>query len=901
MSCPSFYKIFVSIVWALSAFTPVIFPTAATANVSEKTALVDQGTKENAKQQLQNADAVVFSDAESLFVGLYVNNRLQKEDTIYRQKNEFWIPFSLFLETTHLKESSRSGPIAHYQTTLGVINFNTGALKVLNSLPYISFTDLKNVFLTAPEFNQSLFAVMMNIPWNPGLPGKKIEDIADIKAPKSSISFIGIEAQSAYDFNKNIYKNLLLETSGRVIGGVWDITAQGNPGEGFTPTRYNWTTFNNNLALRLGTGNSGSYSLIGSTNLTGMQVGWNNHSILKQLDTEQSNASDVFLNLDSNQLRTIEGAGPPASIAELRFDGVVVARQRISLDGKFVFENVRMSTDLRKTEVYIYESSINEKPIKVIDYSQSISSRAQSKGELLIRGGVGKSGTLLSSLAGEIHTTTAFGNLLYGLNDRLTLEAATQDNPALGSADLLTGLIYTPGANWTTALYGARSNQNYGADARLEGHYKLWNTSYWGTLRKANFASTGQQKDINHLFRWSLNPFTGMGLQMIAHYEKQGGIVIHDYAMPAASLSPVSRVTLSATPDDNTSYRYDAGLRVGDHNTIHAIYQNKIATADIQRDFNEHLTVRVLNDYSISSRTNLSNLIIDWSPGHSKKDLIQTTMSRSGNAVGIGGSLTRQVNNGLRLAMQYSYNMNNATSLNMGNIVTGVITPEAQKSLAISLSWDLGWSNKGLFPINRNAVTLTRGAIAGSLDIANDTKLSSSDINNISILLNGRNMQQRQMDGSFFIGSLQPGVYRVTVDPEKLPIELVIDQKERKVEVKNGAVTGINIPVYAEFGIAGLVSDSTGNGIGNVMMIITGKDNKPVSQTLTNEFGYYRADALRNGSYQIMAQSLEGRPVPEAPKRAFIIKDNYLLDLNMTITVPPVPEPAPPVQAPETK
>ena len=889
LSPPALNKIHLSIVWALYAFILSIFPFSVKAEASEKIAPVNQGTNEGEKQQIQIAEGLVFSDAESLFVGFYVNNRLQKEETVYRQKKEFWIPFSLFLETTRLKETSRTGPIAHYQTTLGVIHFNTAALKVCNSLSYISFTDLKNIFFTAPDFNQSLFAVMLNIPWSPGLPGKKQEDVADIKAPKSSISFIGIETQSSYDFNGTFYKNLLLETSGRILGGVWDITAEGNPGDGFSPSRYNWTTFNENIALRLGTGNTGSYSLIGSSNLTGVQIGWNNHSILKQLDSEQNNSSDVFLNLDSNQLRSIEGSGPPASIAELRFDGLVITRQRISLDGKFVFENVRMTTDLRKTEVYIYERSINEKPIKVIDYSQSISSRSQSKGELLIRGGSGRSGTLFNKLNRENSSTTTFGNLLYGLTDRFTLEGYMQQNSNLGTADLLAGTIYTPGANWTAALYGARSNDRLGADVRLEGHYKLWNTSYWGTLREADFATEGQQKDLNHLFRLSVNPFTGMGLQLIGHHEKQGGIVTHNYALPAANLSPFSRVTLSATPDDNESYRYEAGFRIGDHNTLHAIYQTDIATVDIQRDISEHLTIRVLNDHNIPARTNLSNLIIDWSPGNSKKDLIQTTLSHSGNSFGIGGSLTRQVNNGFRLAMQYSYNMNNATSLNMGNIVSEVITPVAQKSLSLSLSWDLGWSNKGLFPINRNAVTLTRGAIAGSLEIANDTKLSTTDINNISILLNGRNMQQRQMDGSFFIGSLQPGVYNVTVDPEKLPIELVIDQKERKVEVKNGAVTGVNIPVYAEFGIAGLVTDAAGTGIANVMMIITGQDRKPVSQTFTNEFGYYRADALRNGSYHIMAQSLEGRPIPNAPKQPFIIKDNYLLDLNMSITVPPTP------------
>jgi hypothetical protein len=871
---------------ALFALVPF---TAAAGEVEKSTPAVSAVPAAIANPTAAQSDLRGFSGVESLLVGVYINNRLEKEDMIFRENKEYWIPFSLFLEKTGLKEDRKAGTMADYSTTLGVISFNTAALKEFDTVSCISFSDLKTTFLAAPEFNPSLYAVMLTIPWGAGSPVKISINSADIRAPERSISFIGIEAGSNYDFDSNVNKSLQLAGGGRLLSGVWNVTAETDQGSGFTPTRYNWTTFNNNLAFRLGTGYSGSYSLLGSSNLTMVQVGWNNRSIIRQLDTGQNDASDVFLNIDASQLRTIDGSGPPASIAELRFDGEVFSRQRIGLDGKFVFENVRMSTDLRKTEVYIYLRSINEKPVKVIDFSQSVSSRALPGGELLIRSGVGKTGNLLNEHERDNSSMAAFGNLLYGVTDRLTVEAAMQKNQFSTSADLLAGAIFSPGGSWTTALYGARSNERYAADMRLEGRYKNWNAAYWGTMRQADFGFDNQEKNLSHIFRWSVNPFREMGFQVIAHYEKRGDSLSRRYALPAISFYPSSRFSISATPDDFQNYRYEAGFRIGDHNALRTIYQNDIVSVDYQRNISDHLNLRALNDYSLLYKKNVTNLVLDWYPQNNTNDLIETALSCSGSALGISGSWTRYINTGLRFAMQYTYNMNNVASITMGNVDTSIKMPVTQKNIALSLSWDLGWSNKGFFPINRNAITLTRGAIAGSLDIGNDTKLSSSDINNISILLNGRQMQQRQIDGSFFIGSLKPGIYNVSVDPEKLPIELVVDQKDRKVEVKNGAVTALSIPVYAEYGVAGRVADAAGNGVADVLMVISGANGKPPLKTVTNEFGYYRIDTLRSGKYQLTAESVGERPITNAPKRDISIKDDYLFDVNLSITVPPVP------------
>ncbi|MEI8033742.1 MAG: carboxypeptidase-like regulatory domain-containing protein [Chlorobiaceae bacterium] len=825
-----------------------------------------------------------LSGTEPLLVGLYINNRLEKEETIYRKKNEYWIPFSLFLEKTGLKEDHRSGTIATYSTSLGVISFDTASLKEFDTIPCISFLDLARYFLASPEFNQPLFAVMLTTAWTPGLPRNIQKTRADVIAPETSLSFIGIETRASSDFSTILSKNLQLTGGGRMLGGVWDASAAGDPSAKFLPARYHWTSFNNNLAIRLGTGYSGSYSLMRTSTFTGVQVGWNNRSIIRQLDMEQNNGSEVFLNIDTNQLRRLEGSGPQAGIAELRFDGEVFARQRIGLDGQFLFDNVRMTSDLRKTEVYIYERSINEKPVKVIDFSQSISGRALPQGELLIKSGIGKNGVLLNPLSGDPETVTGFTSLLYGAHERVTVEAAIEQNPYSRQTDLLFGTIYSPGSNWMAAVYGANANNRLGGDARLEGHYRYWNMLYWGTFRPADFSADNQEKDFNHSFRWSVNPSRKLALQLIGHHEKVGDSLTHSYLLPAFAAYPSSRISLSATPDDTQSYRYEAGFRIGDHNTLRTIYQNRVASLDYLHDISEHLNVRAINDYAIASKLNLANLIIDWYPRERNQDIVETAISSADGAFGIAGSWNRSINTGFRLAMQYAWNMKNAGSLNMGSILSAAAGTAPGKNISLSLSWDLGWSNNGLFPINRNAVTLTRGAVAGTLDIGNDTKLSSADINNISILLNARQVRQQQVNGSFFIGSLPPGIYAVSVDPEKLPMQLVVDQQEKKVEVKNGAVTALTIPIHSEFGIAGQIKDPEGKGIACATVIIAGQDNNTLLKTTANQFGYYRADTLRKGRYQLTAGSSDGPASGPLAKESFTIKDDDIFNLDIILS-----------------
>lgn len=819
--------------------------------------------------------------AEQVLVEVFVNRRSSGTHLCFKQDGDYWIPFALFIEQSGLKAPESGQEKTAYQTSLGIITFTTTSIKIIEQTPCISLGELKKTFLIAGRFNPSSFAIELDLPWQPGsgsVSREKEQVKPDIKAPNSSLSFLRIQPEITCDFVLDPKKNLFLEAGGRIAGGVWDFTMEGDPEKLFFPTRYHWTTYNKNLALRLGTGSGDIYPLISNNDFTGIQYGWNNHNILNQLDFERYSDSDVFLTLDRTQQRSIEGGGPPASIAELRLDGVVVARQRIGLDGRFTFSNVRMTTDLRKTEVYLYERSLREKPLAVLDYTISIENRSLPAHELMIRGGGGFTGNPLDE-SGEKRKLIGFTHIQYGLSSRITLEAGIQNNPQTGSGELLAGSVISLGSNWAAALYGARSNERYGADARLEGHGKHWDISTNSSWKDKGFSTDDTEREQSHSLRFSTGIFEPVDIILYGNYARTGDGSIRKFLLPGAYWTISPWLMISALPDDDELYRYEANMRLGSQSDLSVVYEKKVVAADLRVDLSSSLISRILNSYAFETGDNLSSIYLDWYPGESHFDILRLGTSYSGKEAGFSASWSKFINAGMHFTLQYSYNMNNAHRLETDeNFVENVITPDAQHFASFTLTWDMGFSGKKTYPINRSAISHTRGGLAGSLDIANDTSLKSSDINNVDILLNGRKLGQRQIDGTFFVGNLKPGIYSVDIDTEKLPLELNIARKSIKAEVSNGAVTEVNFPVYAEYGVAGCLSDSRGNGIpGSQLEIVDGAGN-PIGQFTTDQFGYYRADGLRPGNYTVKTS---GSGLPQ--EKSFTITNDFIFEVNLTV------------------
>ncbi len=834
---------------------------------------------------------------EPVAAGLFINRRQVSDLVIYKEGNDYWLPYNLFIDETGLRETPLSGPRISFETSVGTLSFDKSELKVFESEPCISLSSLKKSFLINAVFDLHLFAASLDVPWVAAKERKSAKaalPVPDISAPSGSLSFLSIDAGIQRDFHGLATNTLQVQAGGRLFGGVWDINDEGDPTKQMDLKRYHWSLFSNHVALRLGTGTNLLSPEMVNNDFTGLQFGWNNRNIVDYLDTSGRSATDIFVSLNRNQNRSIEGRGPAAGIAELRFDGKIVARLRIRLDGRFVFENVRMGSDLRRTEVYIYERSTEEKPVAILDYTQSVMNSSLPGGELLVRGGVGRSGNpfinnnSLNSPAG-----TGFAQMQYGLSDRITLDAGAQYNPVTATGEFSTGTIFSLGRNWAASVYGTEANKHYGSDLRIEGHGKAWSLSYLSQRNDSNFGYVGALQQTQQWLRITERPIEQATLLLYGRKSQENGRETRRFLLPGAFVSPFRTLRLSAVPNEDGHFRYEANKTFSTTSEVRVIHETGIASVEWNKSLSSILKARFFNEYAFNTRNDLTGAYLDWYPRSSRFDVVEIGASHSGKEYGFSGKWIRYLNTGLKVALQYTWNMAMAQNLITTNEYSEYIMPPlARHFFACTISWDLGFSGRHPFPIDRSAITTTRGGLAGRLDIAGDTKVSSSDINDVGILLDGRRLDQRQVDGSFFVGNLRPGLYTVSVDTENLPIELTTEKRKLLVEVKNGAVTNVNIPVHAMYGIGGRVVDRRGNGVGKAEVEVVDMHNTIVALVLTNEFGDYRTDGLPTGTYLLRVVSVAGLKTRNAKPLEVSIRRSYMSDVNLTVGETPIPEEA---------
>jgi hypothetical protein len=827
---------------------------------------------------------------EPLPAGVVLNGRPLGDLVLYKADNDYWIPYSLFISETGLREVPGQGTTASFATSVGTLSFDKAELKTIENAPYISFASLKKAFLVRAVFDMKQYAALLDAPWGAArqLAGtsKSGPPVPDVSAPAGSLSFLSVDTGMQADFHGGTSTTLNLQAGGRVAGGVWDLDYDGDPSKEMALQRYHWTTYTNNFAMRLGTGTNLLSPESLNNDFTGVQFGWNNRKILDYLDTSGLSATDIFVSLNRNQYRTIEGNGPVAGIAELRFDGRIVARMRIRLDGRFFFENVRMGADLRKTEVYIYERSPMDKPVAILDYTQSVINGSLPAGELLVRGGAGRSGNPLNRSEDEVSPPvgTGYVQVQYGLGNRLTLDAGAQYNPASSNLEYSTGTILSLGSNWAASFYGTQSNRHYGTDLRVEGHGRTWDLTYLSQWNERDFSFDGLQQQTQQWFRFSKMPLERLTLLFYGRRTSEENVETKSFLLPGLYAAPFSNLRFAAIPNENGHYRYELDKTFSPTSEMRLIHEMGVASAEWNTRLMSNMNARLLYEYAFDTRNSLVGGYLDWYPKNSRFDFFELGVSHSGKEYGYTGKWIKYLNAGLKIALQYSWNMSLAQNLVTTNEYSEFIMPPLSRHFfACTLNWDLGFSGLRPFPINRSAITTTRGGLAGRIAIEGETDLSASDINDVGILLNGRRLDQRQIDGSFFVGYLRPGFYQVTVDTENLPIELAVEKKKLLVEVRNGSVTNVNIAVRAMYGIDGRVVDGKGNGVGEVELEVIGANGSVAATTTTNEFGDYRTDGIPPGAYRLKIVSISGQRVETLSAKEVVVKGDYLSGVELGV------------------
>ena len=176
-----------------------------------------------------------------------------------------------------------------------------------------------------------------------------------------------------------------------------------------------------------------------------------------------------------------------------------------------------------------------------------------------------------------------------------------------------------------------------------------------------------------------------------------------------------------------------------------------------------------------------------------------------------------------------------------------------------------------------------RGAVNGRIVIDAPIALPSYDLRDVMIFLDGRTAGRTELGGNFFIGNLRAGVYTVEMDIENLPIELVPERTRFVVEVAAAAVTRIDFVVKPQFGIAGRLTDATGQSLPEVRVAVFDLEGREVGSAATDQFGLYRIDGLPVGSYTLaLAPESPGADF-QPPTRPIEIRDDFLFGQDLVI------------------
>jgi hypothetical protein len=194
--------------------------------------------------------------------------------------------------------------------------------------------------------------------------------------------------------------------------------------------------------------------------------------------------------------------------------------------------------------------------------------------------------------------------------------------------------------------------------------------------------------------------------------------------------------------------------------------------------------------------------------------------------------------------------------------------------LQLRFTADLSVAGRRLLPGESHAAYRTTGGIGGRVDI--DHAAAGMKFDGVTLLIDGHAATVPSKDGRFYVGNLRPGIYRVRLSQESLPIEVTPGEQAYWVKVAQGAVTRVDFAATLQYGVAGRITDAAGTALADMAVQILDATGNEVARASTDAFGLYRADGLPPGSYRLEFADGDG-----TTSRDFEIIDGFLFAVDL--------------------
>lgn len=804
-----------------------------------------------------------FGDAGPVrreLVGLFVNGREVPEGlAVLVHENERLLPLRELAPYLGIEVGIEAAEVVA-QTPLGLARLPLdSALQHAGDL-FLAPDVFQDMLAARAHFEEADYAVYIGLSWRTGQrPGARPESAIRPQrhADQYNLSRIRGEVRVETDDHTTIESGFV-EADGRLGPGAWGVRYLQDQNGSDRLEDYNWRVRRDNVAGLIGHQQIGIHPLMSGFQLTGGQLAWSNRGKQLLLANDRS-----FLVTDRmSPVRDFRGQGPAGGIAELQIDGRVVARQRIPLDGEFAFVGIDVPAGLRRIEVLLYEP-FAATPVRVLDFSARISDQLLSPDTMLLYGGAGQEGNPLNDSLDE-GDEAGFLLARYGLHPRLSLDGAWQDS---GTGRLLgTGLTANLGFPGVLSAVGARDGDgDHALQARLEGTYNRWFWRSASQTQTAGYAVAGDDsaEEEEHQGEAGFRYPAGHELSVVGRHLRADGETEVSFLRPAGRVRLGPGMSAQARPDSEGDYRYDFSWQIRQSTRLSASQTPDRQGAELSHRFSSQwYSISGLQRDRISGDTG-ADLLLSYQQADPYGWWVDAYASVLGDSRQYVLRAGREILPGVRGRLEARRTvLSSGQSDPRGTVYVGTINV------------DLGRAGRR-FTRAGGGRSLNTGSVGG--EIAGLPAGFAGDLSDIPVRVNGQVRERTDQNGRFHIAGLAPGLYRIDLDAEGLPMEFSTEQQSYWAEVAAGAVTRVDFEISLLLGAAGRAFDVDGSHIREGRVRVVDAYGQ-IIETPLNKFGYYRLDGLPPGRYQLVLVDPDGT---ERSARILTLDDDFLFGVDL--------------------
>lgn len=778
--------------------------------------------------------------AQPLLAGLLVNGKdsganitlLRRGDCYAADIDQFAAAIGTRVRTV--------GTQLHLATPLGDAVIAESTVIRRGDARYVPIAALGSATAARIDFDSQEFALRVDLPWSPGATAEatarsrvQAHETPDIRAPVASLSAIHSEAYLTRQSGTNAWSSFT-DLQGALGPGSWRARILTAPGGRSAMQGYGWMLDRGNSRTYLGHDQVALDPLLPYANLTGVQYAWSTRPDLT-FGNDLANNEIAASRMQGGQILS-GGDAPPGGIAELRVDGKVVARTVIRLDGTWEFRGILLRSDAF-AEVALYRRFGDGAPLRVEQISASTSPRSLPAGTVVSYAGLGLDGNPLDSSI-PTHGVGGFYQMRWGVSDHLTVDGSVQR--AGGRSYAATNAIFGLGAVGTWGVGLAHSGSANAWSVQGNGQRDGW---FWNALaleRGPNYfpGISDRQTDRYAEFGRHIDPRLDISLVGRDVHDPASGNN-YRYLKPAFNWRPTDSFSISARPDYSGRYAYAANWAVRADTRLSVSRYAGISQVDLARTlpYGLQLDLAATRDPRLGTRYS---------------QVLSGTWARSRPVIWSAGALEGNGRLGYLLdaAMEAIPGLSVHMQLYDDPINRGAT---GGPILQFSMVADFAVTPSGLARGSYSTQATRRGAISGKLigELPQNVKLS--DLAGVMVLVDGKPLGRLDGSGHYLVSDLAPGIYRLQLDSENLPIDLMPPEKRPLVEVRSGATTRADFAMQLRLGFAGRVTAVDGSPRAGLRVTATNAQGRIVATTQTDARGYYRLDQLPVSSYTVRA------------------------------------------------